>query len=67
LKSLVVLQIVKDAFRKGDTYFNTGDLLTRDYWGWFFWSDRTGDTFRWKGEVRRWRMSTLAANGIRYE
>lgn len=44
-------KIIRDAFRKGDSYFNTGDLLRRDYWGFFFWCDRTGDTFRWKGEV----------------
>ncbi len=43
-------KILYDVFSKGDAYFNTGDLLTRDVVGFFFWSDRTGDTFRWKGE-----------------
>jgi fatty-acyl-CoA synthase len=40
-------KILSGVFKNGDTYFNTGDLLTRDEYGWFFWSDRTGDTFRW--------------------
>lgn len=44
-------KIIKNAFRDGDLYFNTGDLLSRDNIGFFYWSDRTGDTFRWKGEV----------------
>lgn len=43
-------KLLLNAFQKGDTYFNTGDLLYRDYAGFFYWSDRLGDTFRWKGE-----------------
>lgn len=43
-------KILTDVFRRGDSYFNTGDLMYRDEWGYFFWSDRAGDTFRWKGE-----------------
>lgn len=37
-------------FNESDTFFNTGDLLTVDAEGYYYWSDRAGDTFRWKGE-----------------
>jgi acyl-CoA synthetase (AMP-forming)/AMP-acid ligase II len=43
-------KIVEDAFKKGDRYFNTGDLLTLAEDGWVGFADRVGDTFRWKGE-----------------
>lgn len=42
--------IVKDAFVKGDRYFNTGDLLRNIGFRHAQFVDRTGDTFRWKGE-----------------
>ena len=43
-------KILRDVFRPGDCYFNSGDLLQRDRFGFFYWSDRVGDTYRWKGE-----------------
>lgn len=46
-------KVLTDVFRVGDRYFNTGDLMTRDADGYFFWSDRAGDTYRWKGEVSK--------------
>ena len=52
-------KIIPSAFRHGDNFFNTGDLLTRDFWGFFYWSDRTGDTFRWKGEVSIYIISII--------
>jgi fatty-acyl-CoA synthase len=43
-------KVLKDAFRRGDRWFLTGDLMTRDRDGYFYFVDRVGDTFRWKGE-----------------
>ena len=43
-------KILRDAFAKGDAWFRTSDLMRRDAHGYFYFVDRTGDTFRWKGE-----------------
>ena len=43
-------KILRDVFEKGDQWFRTGDLLKQDKRGYFFFVDRIGDTFRWKGE-----------------
>jgi fatty-acyl-CoA synthase len=43
-------KILRDAFTRGDGWFRTGDLMRRDAHGYFYFVDRTGDTFRWKGE-----------------
>lgn len=43
-------KVIRDAFRRGDAYFRTGDILRRDRHGDFYFVDRIGDTFRWKGE-----------------
>ncbi|XP_037365315.1 long-chain fatty acid transport protein 6 [Talpa occidentalis] len=42
-------KLLCDVFKKGDVYFNTGDLMFEDQNFLYFW-DRIGDTFRWKGE-----------------
>ena len=39
-----------DIFKKGDCVFLTGDVLVMDKYGNMRFKDRTGDTFRWKGE-----------------
>lgn len=49
-KSQSSSKIVRDVMRKGDSFFLTGDLVTADELGWIRFQDRTGDTFRWKGE-----------------
>lgn len=43
-------KILRDVFEKGDQWFRTGDLLRQDKLGYFYFVDRIGDTFRWKGE-----------------
>jgi fatty-acyl-CoA synthase len=43
-------KILRDVFKKGDAYFRSGDLLRLDEEGYFYFVDRIGDTFRWKGE-----------------
>ncbi|KAF5290912.1 hypothetical protein FQR65_LT11494 [Abscondita terminalis] len=43
-------KILRDVFKKGDTYFNSGDVLSFDHEGYYYFVDRLGDTFRWKGE-----------------
>ncbi|MBU6297079.1 MAG: long-chain-acyl-CoA synthetase [Alphaproteobacteria bacterium] len=43
-------KILRDAFEKGDAWFRTGDLMRRDEHNYFYFVDRIGDTFRWKGE-----------------
>ena len=43
-------KMLRDVFEKGDIWFRTGDLMRRDSHGYFYFVDRIGDTFRWKGE-----------------
>ncbi|KAM5129500.1 LOW QUALITY PROTEIN: long-chain fatty acid transport protein 3, partial [Mantella aurantiaca] len=42
-------KLLRDVFRKGDCYFNTG-TWAQDNLSFVYFRDRTGDTFRWKGE-----------------
>ncbi len=43
-------KLVRDAFKDGDVWFNTGDLMRSQGFGHAAFTDRLGDTFRWKGE-----------------
>ncbi|MCT8974559.1 long-chain-acyl-CoA synthetase [Microbaculum marinisediminis] len=49
-KSATEKKILRDVFETGDAWFRTGDLLKKDAVGYFYFIDRIGDTFRWKGE-----------------
>jgi fatty-acyl-CoA synthase len=49
-KSASEKKILRDVFEKGDAWFATGDLMKTDADGYFYFVDRIGDTYRWKGE-----------------
>ncbi|XP_078572756.1 long-chain fatty acid transport protein 2-like isoform X1 [Branchiostoma floridae x Branchiostoma japonicum] len=49
-KALSEKKILRDVFKKGDGYFNSGDVLFMDTDYFVYFVDRLGDTFRWKGE-----------------
>jgi fatty-acyl-CoA synthase len=49
-KSATERKILRDVFEAGDAWFRTGDLMRRDQAGYYYFVDRMGDTFRWKGE-----------------
>ena len=43
-------KVLRDVFEPGDAWYRTGDLMSRDGEGFYYFVDRIGDTFRWKGE-----------------
>ena len=53
-------RIAHDVFEPGDAYFRSGDLLRRDRSGYYYFVDRLGDGFRWKGE----NVSALEVEGV---
>lgn len=53
-------KVVHDVYKKGDMAFISGDILVADELGYLYFKDRTGDTFRWKGE----NVSTSEVEGV---
>lgn len=43
-------RILRNVFAEGDAWVRTGDLMRQDERGFYYFVDRIGDTFRWKGE-----------------
>jgi fatty-acyl-CoA synthase len=43
-------KVLRHVFAEGDAWFRSGDLMRRDAAGFYYFIDRVGDTFRWKGE-----------------
>jgi fatty-acyl-CoA synthase len=43
-------KVLRDVFKRGDAWYRTGDLMRRDAAGFYYFVDRVGETFRWKGE-----------------
>ena len=61
-------KILRDVFAPGDAWMRTGDLMRRDREGFYYFVDRIGDTFRWKGEnvaTSEVAAALTAAPGVR--
>ena len=43
-------KLLTDVFKTGDRFFRTGDIIKMDELGYVYFTDRGGDTFRWRGE-----------------
>lgn len=43
-------KVARNIFTKGDYAFLSGDIVVQDEYGCVYFQDRTGDTFRWRGE-----------------
>jgi fatty-acyl-CoA synthase len=43
-------KVLRHVFKDGDSWYRTGDLMRRDERGFFYFVDRVGETYRWKGE-----------------
>ncbi|XP_032483830.1 long-chain fatty acid transport protein 1 isoform X4 [Phocoena sinus] len=53
-------KITHSVFRKGDSAYLSGDVLVMDELGYMYFRDRSGDTFRWRGE----NVSTTEVEGV---
>ncbi|XP_077382358.1 long-chain fatty acid transport protein 1a [Festucalex cinctus] len=53
-------KIAQNVFKKNDSAYLSGDVLVMDELGYMYFRDRSGDTFRWRGE----NVSTTEVEGI---
>ena len=49
-KAATEKKILRNVLAQDDAWFRTGDLMRKDEKGFYYFVDRVGDTFRWKGE-----------------
>ncbi|XP_063983453.1 long-chain fatty acid transport protein 4 isoform X1 [Diachasmimorpha longicaudata] len=60
-------KVVNNVFVKGDSAFLSGDIVVADELGYLYFKDRTGDTFRWKGEnVSTSEVEAIVSNLVNY-
>ena len=48
--SATARKVLRGVFTAGDAWYRTGDLMRRDAKGFYYFVDRVGETYRWKGE-----------------
>uniref|UniRef100_UPI0037E7B7A3 long-chain fatty acid transport protein 1-like n=1 Tax=Semicossyphus pulcher TaxID=241346 RepID=UPI0037E7B7A3 len=53
-------KIAHNVFKMGDSAYVSGDVLVMDEYGYMYFRDRSGDTFRWRGE----NVSTTEVEGV---
>uniref|UniRef100_A0A8C9YHU4 Very long-chain fatty acid transport protein n=1 Tax=Sander lucioperca TaxID=283035 RepID=A0A8C9YHU4_SANLU len=53
-------KIAHNVFKMGDSAYVSGDMLVMDEYGYMYFRDRSGDTFRWRGE----NVSTTEVEGV---
>ena len=53
-------KVLRNVLKPGDEFFLSGDIMKMDEEGYVYFCDRTGDTFRWKGE----NVSTMEVEGV---
>ncbi|XP_070711238.1 long-chain fatty acid transport protein 1-like [Pempheris klunzingeri] len=53
-------KIAHNVFKMGDSAYVSGDILVMDEYGYMYFRDRSGDTFRWRGE----NVSTAEVEGV---
>ncbi len=59
-KDATARKIVRNVLAPGDVWVRTGDLMRRDERGYFYFVDRVGNSFRWKGE----NVSTMEISNV---
>ncbi|XP_030589718.1 long-chain fatty acid transport protein 1-like [Archocentrus centrarchus] len=53
-------KIAHNVLKMGDSAYVSGDILVMDEYGYMYFMDRSGDTFRWRGE----NVSTTEVEGV---